>query len=1629
MSELPTRFQKILESQRATRYEDDKIEDPFDPENGDKSRLRLSLESLDKSIPAELQNIPEKFVKQNLQKSRVGMPFVNKFRPRRDPRKPLSDDERTRIAMSKDYGTFPDYYDPTGMIETGNAAETLMLKEVQESIRKLEALKPEPDVMLGIETLEEDPEKTEFITQQPSVLERARKIQKDKDEKESKTFFDIAMTGVQSTVFGTQKKPAFGVNVPIEEVRLDQHAGIVGAAEGLADLALIAIKELPKLSGGAFRTLVQLDENDEPVVRDIFTDLSNLSSYFFMSKKDAKAPTVYSKFHFMAGREGVQDAYNIIGEYLEQGARGVLGNYIRDEESLKQFYNSVRNPLAVDLEDRNSLNIGLAVFGLFAPWAGTVSGVNAGRVLKKYIDNTVLVSHFAKRLGFMKTFVNMDALKGYKQLFDTNVAQRTFPDLGDTLQAALKNDLVLAEHIEKLTKRGISPEKAKRQARNRRRDFYAGAGGGAMYAIFERLTDSEGLSLGASIFGALFGNGILTSGRRQLSKRKMNLNGLLARFNSAKKEDRDKAIEAFKNSDSQNMNQYKETFLRMQGLTGLEIKEAARESLDMGNAAMKSIRKAEKEGSVQLGTVQYSAADLRAKYISEGVLNDKGRPHQFHLMNVILDSKFNKQTLDFGAEFYKRVLTGQDGERFRVQMQQMHLLVDELHSIAPKAMEKFPLLLEQVTNFAALQAMRNSLMNQVEFSARGGRVINGRYLSEAERYHDLLTQQSDQLTDVLKELRNSDAKNSELFKDFLNIISDGIGARDLGYKSDQIVELKKLAKTNRNEELQQIEDNRQELVKLSQVDHVGDVAKAKQHGQAQLSLIQQGFNRVHREASKPFEDIKNNKKFQDLKLNIAPFLETAGPEFLKGEAKSIERLLNFTGLNADDALAIKRDIARNYLKNTLEISKTPSLNFYENEFASAVGNIIEQSFQGTDVQKQQIFESLFLNANNIAKQGDIPQAIDLVLGNMLNIIDFPAPVGIETFMKIRQAMGQNQRTAYNQKDFATYRELTKRLDQLDEAIGSQSILGQDFIIAYRNARSINKNEMAPYRDPKSPFSKYDNVNIEGRQPLSSHRLFELLHKGEGSAEQNAREFDKIYFDSKTGKYRTFELLDENGDKVLDSAGNAIIINPIEELIYSFATRITKNDGSIDPAAVEDILSDSLLVYADVFNKAGPKYANFLKTVKNYVKHNTVSEKASVDDRKFVSESIFAVLNSLKGSYADAFNQSAVAQLGGSSAKLDELGMIVQESLKDTGKFQEQSLLIGGRSLDFNTADYFNRQLRQSDAYLTASDEQRSLIELTISNPNFIDIVENLTGDPSMSAGKRAIATVISDGQKQVDAGRMSVGELDKLKDTVLIMIGDNFTKKAFPFVEKQTLLNSDKMKPILEDISNTKGTQYSGLPIRTIKQRLVSGDANLRNLLRQKGFSGVTGKTFKINLQNEFDPIAANEWWKENKELYEILYRNSNGAITEKGQKHIQALDVLLEIGTRLSTMGFTQSVKGTPTPYSTQMLLGRVYNAVGKRVVSPTYIGMENMIVNYRLIQGDIIQSILTSPETANVFADIYARGLFKPREAQDVIRDFAVRVGQFGVKMSLSQENALMDFYKEEAETPEKIIEKDKK
>ena len=1616
MSELQNQLDSLLES-------GEDIQTPFSGPDADKSRLQLGLEKLPSAAANVAADAAEKMKEANRRQSRVGYPS------RRDPRIPLTDKQKSEQAMFKHHGIFSDKTDPTGMIQTGDPAETARLAEA-ETARLLEQ-----------------------FSSPKSLLDRLDDIRPPEPKTEDLSMMDRAIIGVKSVGLGFQKSPAFNSGVPIKTTKdgvpilpptkLDEHAGLVGVIEEFVNLAGIALNEGIKGGAGVLNIPAY----------DFLRDMGNLSSYLLTRQDRAKDPTVYSKFHFIAGQQGADEVLDVISEYIEKGARLVVPN-IRDNETFKQFYYSVRNPISVDPEHRNAITTGLAIFGLFAPLGGVSAGVNTGRLLMKHGKSAIYGSRLALKMRNLNLYENLlydkknkylfgnifDSESTFRQIYNLNTSKQTFPALNDEKYRILKDDVIFKEWVEKFEKAGLAPEKARKKALNRRRDFVSGVSAGILYSAFDQIQDSEGVSMAASIFGALTGNSITGYGRLVSSKTRFAFDGLLAKFNSTSRANRELAIEAFKNSDSQSMNMYRKTFLRMNGLSNSDIKEAARESLEMGNAAMKTIREAEKNGFAELGGIRYTPQQLRDRYISDGVLNNKGKVHQFYLINTLLDSKFSRNTLEFGAEFNKRVLTGEDGDTFRLQMQQMHSLVDELHSIAPKAMEKFPLLLEQITGFAALQAMRNSLMNQVEFSAFAGRVINGRYLSEAERYHDLLASQSTALQNVVKELRNSDATESEVLSDFLDVLSDGIAKKDLGYKADRVVELKQMSRNDINERTLAAEKSTDEMLALSQFNQVADIVAQARHANAQKQLLQQGFRDAQKRASAPYEALKTDERFKGLELNIAPFLEKAGPEFLEGEAKSIEKLLNFTGLSREQRIEIKRDIAQNYLEKTLPISqremlKNPSEAFYEGEFVSAIGNIVEVSFQGSAEQKQQILNSLFGNANNLVEQGRIKDAVDLVLENVGNVVDLPAPVGVETFMKIRQTMGQNQRTAYNQNNWENYREISDRIDQLDASINEQSILGGQFLEAYGEARKINKDEFYMYRDLSSPFSQFDNVNAQGRQPVSPHRLFEMFHKGEGAGkdfERNAREFDKVFYDPKVGKYKTFDLLDENGNAVLDSAGNTISINPVEELIYSFATRVTNNFEDLNPAAIDEILADSLLVYSDVFKKAGPKYETFLETLKVYAQNSSAKARADSVDRQVAADAIFEVLNNMQGAYLQAFRESAVSKLGGTEG-LDEYGEIIRQSLKSMEDYQTQLLLRGGRSVDFNNAEYFNNMIRKSDFYIKATNRQRKIIEDIVTDDAFQTNLSKISNESGLGGGRRAIEIALDDAHKKVDAGQMSLEELQRLKDSALILVTDNFNKNVFSFVQKSTTDYTVQTKQAMEEIA----AEY-GISTLSVQRGLRAGDVRqigskeegtyrevtIRDLLREKGVDvarggGISGKGgYRINLNNEFDPVSANQWWADNKEVYEIIHRGRDGELTEEGKKHIRALDILIQTGTRLTTMGLTQSVKGVPTPYSTQMLLGRVYNAVGKKVVSPTYIGMENIIVNYRVLQGEIVKDILTNPKTADVFANIYAKGLFRPRDARDVIRDFAVRVVQFGAKMTLSQQDALMDLFKDESE-----------
>ena len=52
---------------------------------------------------------------------------------------------------------------------------------------------------------------------------------------------------------------------------------------------------------------------------------------------------------------------------------------------------------------------------------------------------------------------------------------------------------------------------------------------------------------------------------------------------------------------------------------------------------------------------------------------------------------------------------------------------------------------------------------------------------------------------------------------------------------------------------------------------------------------------------------------------------------------------------------------------------------------------------------------------------------------------------------------------------------------------------------------------------------------------------------------------------------------------------------------------------------------------------------------------------------------------------------------------------------------------------------------------------------------------------------------------------------------------------------------------------------------------LKAGDQGVRRQLREQGLSDAQlSLGYRINLNNEFDPVSAQKWWKENRDLLEL---------------------------------------------------------------------------------------------------------------------------------------------------------------
>ncbi|WP_273073302.1 hypothetical protein [Marinobacter sp.] len=1519
-------------------------------------------------------------------------------------------EDRALQAVQRDFGNFSGIADPTGMMRSGDAREDRRRSDLDllESRRILEG----EDVFIPSFRDPEEASEEIFAYQDPlepsdpfeltvpdrrkSLSEQlaARNMRKSEEDNILDRFADIGISALGGTSPETGKPRT-----------ITTQAGLVSAIEIFPEFLVALFQENARSSYGAYQVLT-----DSTTYSNILDSLKRGFSpvkterNFLPSNKTAALT-------FLSGRQDAEAVLDVAAKVLRDNVRKQLG--MDDDVSFQRFYRNVRGIIEIPAERETPFTKAAAVGGMLTLSGGSIP---AGRTGMQLIRNTGRVYAAARVAG--RTGVIGEGVKGtIEKLGDTFFNRQVLNvDFGKTyIPDRFYKALTEGESIDHAVKAfqfaGVPREKAVRMAKNARRDFHSAVFGGALYSMFDSIFNDELISMGGAFIGSILGNQTAATGRALFSRGFLNAVTRLAAIEEGSFR---KSIEAFRNSDFKGMNKLRDTFLRVHGLETADINAARRSSFTQGEEVLAKIRNLEKEGNAS------QAIRVKNKAMNEGLLDDKGRAHGWYVLGTILESGWTKNNINYGATFHKLVLEGneQDANQYLASVSRIQELLDNLYTKAPKAMEKFPLLFEQVTGFAQLQAMRNALMSNLEFSSLEGKVVSGALISETEKFQELLSDQAIKLKEALQEFTkagdvNQSAALQEIKKDINKLISE----KNLDFDIERLQKLKRHAETPLNVQNAAIQENIGVLKQLSGIENVGNEIVRREMGKSNISLLQNGFSVLQKRAKEPFEVIK--RKYIDLEMDVSDFV-TALPATVGNIEPNVRSLLiNFGKFDNATMYRLYQKVSTNFFKKQMGLSSREAISTPEQyqAFQTEIKKFINQNpvvgGQGTAEEKIAIFNDVMQNARRIEQSGEFEKYSDLanmVVSNMMVKYEIPAKLNVETLMTMRSAMGDMARQRFNSFQFDEYRIIKDRINQFDTTLQENAgIFGTDFVKDYENARKHYADVFEPYLDTEGPFAKIANTGGPNkRQPAPPSQLFQQFFINSDDTAANARQFAKVFSD-----------VDGN-----------IQPEAIDALLFSITDYMVDSYNNVNLSSLDKVVKTVITEFAPMIRQAGKgKYVDTLEDMASVLSKDT---KEVIQAREDFGRVVRRYMNNTIEARKNVFETTVVAQFG--SPRFDKYGINVASGIREHfDDYQKQLLSItgGDQSIAFDSYENFIFNFKNSDEYadiinkvpVELRDSLKSELDSVLSNSEFVQTFKKIGEGPRVQGGNPTIKVIVEDAKSALDKGFMSQADYDNIIKNAGILIDDNFMRHMFPYINRsrQQLPDAaDTMQEASQGLSNALMAiaNERRIPYRKVLNQLRLRDSEIMLELNRKGFTnveqrlGVLRRKFKFNVEHEYDMVSAQNWWDKNKEAYALV----------KDKEHMEFIENLMELGSATRGLsGAATRAGNVPREYTVMQGLGRLYNTFGKHVVSPAYIGMEKVVVDYRVARANIVKDLLTNKESANFIKNVYVQGLFEPRKARDYIKRMAFQLALTGHK--LTSPNAVDEIYKELERTASEV------
>ena len=1277
----------------------------------------------------------------------------------------------------------------------------------------------------------------------------------------------------------------------------------------------------------------------------------------------------------------------------------------KDAAAFGKAYMNIQKALAVPFEDRNTYYSSLGVAGSFAPFGGAVG---VGRTTALGFRNLGRGAQVAYALGgafkglggegvttaireipFGRIFdfnplsptslarqpIPEDLLKFIRgsnfyrqkteQFYRTFSARSIFPDRDPSRFQSIY--LPPAS----LTSGGRSMEKAIQVSDNMYRDLISSIGGGVGYGLMETYDPeaSDMVKLGFAILGAFSANSVFKAAKKGVNN---SIGSILGVYNMVNPESRQKLLRSM--SEGGEYSTFRKSTFRAMGYTDGELNKLRSLSFERGNEELRRIRELREAGNTAEANKVLEAAQ------QEGILNSKGKINEYYHIGQIMESKFDRKTMAFAANFWDRIENIKDPklrEDFKQSMSDVYSYMDGLYTKYPKAMKPFVLLLENATQLSVLNSLRQSLLNQAEFTAKSGGFVAGDLLSDIDKYSESLQKNVASLRSVVNEMKGTTDDVPEILVKLTDDLEKNIIKPVFKKTTERIADLKAFVTTKQSKVAEENYQLAKELNNMAGVKKLEDPNAILNSGVIQQRLFDNLYDQRTALVNERFDALR--KQFEGETIDISPALqdvtETAGQ--INRPVRQLVKEFGSVRLTDSQRKSLQDSLAEEFFKDKIgPLVRKADGTLDDDKILDLIGNMLESvPFRATADEKTNLLATIQRDLGNSANDA---QKLTAVFGNLVDKIPFPAEINIPSFMALRSSLLKDANNFYRAGKYTEYRNVSERIDFLDDVL-EQSPSGALFKKQYKEAREFYKENLGVFNDPLSPTSKFRFNEGSERQLVSPDQLFDFFITSP-NRERSAATFKNAFFNKETGEYSQ---------------------EAMQQLMFAFARHAQTVSGSPHPEGVRSLVTKLLPYFDDIFKDSGnEKFTNSLRRMLQYkLPESTLSQK-NVED---AFNALYNSVDEFSKTFEKVFNKSVIQQF--TNSELDILKDSMKRAATSTKSEKQIDLLFdnSNASVDFPALDTFLRNITTSNNYIKLNKDAQARFMGIVNSPEFRRQLKEVSEREGKSTSAKPAMQQILD-----DVKRNAPDRYEEVKNSLKAVLFHRFGEAMFPAitsVAKTTLERTDAEKQLFAYLAKENQTTVADVSFRLTAARDAEMIAQARQYIAENNTllpeiksnmgkmisSGKLARKFKFNLDNELDPIAMQKYYNNNRRVFELLL----------DKDHLEAVDELMNLGVLTGSTPLTQSLKNVPTDYTTAMALGRTYNAM-KGVVSWRYLAMEKVISDYRVAQADVMRSILSDANSAKVMAGILSRGVFKKREGREMLKDIITRITPYGYKLS---------------------------